>query len=298
MLERDAILEKLRSAGIEVDADTLQVESRKGRTVARLDDRRIAWFPEHAEGRAAIANERRILRLIEENCRYLAPRILYAHADGWDVREMVAGVPAPDFLEQVRNDPVAARQTGGALGGILADQHTLIHASELEGWLPRVGPWPADADLANLPRVVDDLALLARIGRALELRTAMMNALIDPVLVHGDLGPWNLACDPRTGAVNGVFDYGDACLGDRHQDFRYMLFHREDEQVMLEAAIAAYEGETGTRLDRRRIGFFNAVEAIAFLAFRVGHAPEERWCGRTLAEDLAWADTALRSVDL
>ena len=298
MLERDAVLEKLRSAGVEADAGSLQVESRKGRTMVRLDGGRIAWFPEHDEGGAAIAIERRILRLVEKNCRYLAPRILYEDADGWDLREMVPGAPAPDYLEQIRTDPAAARQTGRSLGLMLADQHGLIGASELEGWLPRVSPWPADSDLANLPRVVDDPVLLARIGRALERRQMLTRELSDPVLVHGDLGPWNLACDSATGAINGVFDYGDACFGDRHQDFKYMQFYRPDEQALLDAAIAAYEGETGIGLDRRRIRFFNAVEAIGFLGFRHGHAPEERWCGRTLAEDLAWADAALRSVDL
>jgi hypothetical protein len=39
-----------------------------------------------------------------------------------------------------------------------------------------------------------------------------------------------------------------------------------------------------------------AIEAIGFLGFRYGHAADEKWCGRTLAEDVEWTDTALRSV--
>jgi hypothetical protein len=93
-----------------------------------------------------------------------------------------------------------------------------------------------------------------------------------------------------------VFDYGDAVFGDRHQDFKYMQFHRPDEQVMLEAAIQSYEEATIITLDRGRIRFFNAIEAIGFLGFRFGHAPDERWCGRTLEEDVEWTTTALEAA--
>jgi aminoglycoside phosphotransferase (APT) family kinase protein len=297
-LTRDHILGKLRNAGVAVDPGALRIESRKGRTVAHLDGGRIGWFPEHAEAGAGVANERRILRLIERHCRYRAPRVIHEDPEGWDVRTIVPGVPAQDYLEQVKTDPGAARRTGATLGLLLADQHTRIPVSQLEGWLTPVPPWPEQEALANLPRVTGDSTLLARIGRALDRRDAMARELADPALVHSDPGPWNLACDAATGEVNGVFDYGDAFLGDRHCDFKYFQFYRPDEQAMLDAAIAAYETETAIRLDRDRIRFFNAIEAIGFLGFRYGHPPEEKWCGRTLAEDLEWTDISLRSVGL
>jgi aminoglycoside phosphotransferase (APT) family kinase protein len=52
----------------------------------------------------------------------------------------------------------------------------------------------------------------------------------DRALVHGDLGLHNLALDPETDAVNGVFDYDGAAWADRHHDFRYLPFDvgRED----------------------------------------------------------------------
>ena len=118
----------------------------------------------------------------------------------------------------------------------------------------------------------------------------------DAVLVHGDLGAYNLAVNPATGEVQGVFDYGDAVFGDRHQDFKYLQFYGPEEQVMLDAAIKAYEGATRIILDRGRIRFFNAIGAIGFLGSRLGHAPEERWCGRTLDEDVEWTTTALEAA--
>jgi hypothetical protein len=33
-------------------------------------------------------------------------------------------------------------------------------------------------------------------------------------------------------------------------------------------------------------------------AFRRGHLPHEAWCGRTLAQDLAWTNDALERVGI
>ena len=295
MINHDDILHRLRLAGVRVDGTRLQVERRNGRIVVHLDDDRIAWFPEQPEGRVPIENERRILRLVERYCRFRAPRILYEDAAGWDVRAIVPGVAAADFLSQVRTDPCAARRTGAALGRILAEQHSHIPASEL-GWLARIPSWPQSAAVANLPKVIEDVHLLARISCALEHWGKIALQVSDAVLVHCDLGPWNLAVSPATGEVHGVFDYGDAVFGDRHQDFKYMQFYRPEEQVMLDAAIKSYEDAARIVLDRRRIRFFNAIEAIGFLGFRFGHAPDELWCGRTLEEDVEWTTTALEAT--
>src|ERR1700733_12926301 len=98
-LNHENILHRLRLAGIAIDETRLRVESRDGRVLVHLDDDRIAWFAEQPEDRVALENERRILRLIEKYCAFRAPRILYEDAEGWDVRAMVPGVAATDFLE-------------------------------------------------------------------------------------------------------------------------------------------------------------------------------------------------------
>jgi len=254
------------------------------------------WFPVQPGSRIAIENERRILRLVEEYCRFRAPRILYEDAEGWDVRAIVPGVAAADFLKQVRADPHAARCTGAAVGRILAEQHSRIPASKLDGWLARIPPWPQSAAITNLPKIIQDAGLLARISRALEHWREIALHVSGAVLVHCDLGPWNIAVGPVTGEVQGVFDYGDAVFGDRHQDFKYMQFHGPEEQVMLDAAINSYEDAARISLDRGRIRFFNAIEAIGFLGFRFGHEPDDPWCGRTLEEDVDWTNKALEAA--
>lgn len=109
------------------------------------------------------------------------------------------------------------------------------------------------------------------------------------------VGLHNLAFDPETDTVNGIFDYDGAVWADRHHDFRYLLFDvsRED---MLDAALAVYEPATGRKLDRGRIRLYNAACAISYLAFRSGTRPDQKSCGRTLAEDLRWVRTALSKI--
>jgi hypothetical protein len=77
----------------------------------------------------------------------------------------------------------------------------------------------------------------------------------------------------------------------------YLVFDW-DRQDMLEAALSAYEPAVGRRIDRRRVLLYHAACAVGFLAFRVGRRPEERWCGRTLDEDLHWSRLAIaRALD-
>jgi hypothetical protein len=76
-----------------------------------------------------------------------------------------------------------------------------------------------------------------------------------------------------------------------------MVFHPAEEP-MLQGALSTDEPATGIRIDRARVRLLNAVAAIGFLDFRRGHPPEQAWCGRTLAQDLAWTDAALQRVGL
>jgi hypothetical protein len=65
----------------------------------------------------------------------------------------------------------------------------------------------------------------------------------------------------------------------------------------LEAALSVYEPIVGRTIDVMRVKLYNAVCAFSFLAFRRGAPPYERSCGRTLNEDLRWANHALAQLD-
>jgi aminoglycoside phosphotransferase (APT) family kinase protein len=288
----------LVKAGFPHDPGALELHFREARLAVRMPHDRMAWFPSNEEGRALLTKERRVLRLLERYCKFSAPRVLYEDATGWDLRALVQGAVAPMGLyERIVGDSSFARAFGEDLGRMLAEQHSGIPLAELAGWLPAVPNWPRPDDLPHLAQVIDDLKLLAKIERALEARAELTRTLQDPVLVHADVGLHNIAVDPASYRAVGLFDYEGAVFGDRHQDFAYMLFPVATE-TMLEGARATYESAIGLRIDRDRVRFLNAVAAIGFLAFRHGHPSDEAWCGRTLAQDLAWTNDALERAGI
>jgi len=63
-----------------------------------------------------------------------------------------------------------------------------------------------------------------------------------------------------------------------------------------DAALEVYEPAVGRRLDRDRIRLYNAACAIGYLAFRSGVPPDQKSCGRTLAEDLRWVRTSVAKL--
>ncbi len=286
----------LLGAGLVQHVAELECYARDKGIAIRLADDRIAWFPTNDESWVLLAKERRVLQLIEEHCHFSAPRVLREDRTGWDLRRLVRGTVQPAALrERIRGDATFAHQFGEDLGHILAEQHTCISSMDLKGWLPSTLNWPRPQDLPNLPQVVQDPRLLERINLALEQRAA--SPVGRPVLVHADLGLHNTVVNPDSLRVTGVIDYEGAVFGDRHQDFAYMVFQQREEP-MLEGAVAAYEPATGIKIDRDRVFLLNAVAAIGFLGFRYGHSPEERWCGRTLEEDLTWTHAALARAGL
>jgi aminoglycoside phosphotransferase (APT) family kinase protein len=297
-LTADTACAALREAGLELSPADVRVEARDDRWLVRLPGERLAWFPADTNGRARLDIERRVLRLLAERCSFAVPRVLFESAQGWDVRASVPGVCDPWALyRRTLTDVPLARRLGAAMGAILVEQHTRVTHDDVAGWLPTRLAWPEPSERLrqNLPEVIDDCGLLSDIDRVLDAYDAVAVDADDRVLVHGDLGLHNVAVDPQTTEVRGVFDYDEAAWADRHCDFRYLIFHHEHDAA-LDAALAVYEPALGRTLSRPRIRLYNAACAIGFLAFRRGVAPEERWCGRTLAEDLGWVRDAVAAL--
>ena len=299
VLTPERACDELAAAGISASPGDVSLERRDERWLVRLPGERLAWFAATDAGRAMLARERRVLRLLEARCRFAAPRVLAEAADGrWDLRTMVPGACDPFWIfRRACSDGEAAARLGAAIGAVLAELHTAIPPAEVTGWLPTRLDWPEprEAVRQRLPRVAADAALHARADAVLARYESLDVADEDRVLVHGDLGFHNLAVDAGTFAVTGVFDWESACVADRHLDFRYLVCDVERWEL-LDAALAAYEPATGRTLSRGRIVLCNAVWAISFLAYRDGVPPQERWCGRTLDEDLAWTRRAIALV--
>ena len=64
--------------------------------------------------------------------------------------------------------------------------------------------------------------------------------------LHGD----NVAVSEDGSEIVGVIDFGAACIGDVHRDFKGACWHGFD---VMHALVDAYEAKTGHQLERRRI---------------------------------------------
>jgi aminoglycoside phosphotransferase (APT) family kinase protein len=296
MRTADEISRCLLEAGVVVSPAEICVQARDDCTVAFLPGDRIAWFVDGERGARRLDAERRVLRLLGQRCSFRVPRVLYVAADGsYDLRAQVPGVCDPRAVyERAKVDTQVAARIGADLGRILAEQHTRVVVSDAATWLPARPHWPEPTAwvLQRIPRVTDDRDLFDDIRAMLTHHDALVVDERDRVLVHGDIGFHNVAVEPETCAMQGVFDYEHASWADRHHDFRYLLFDvgRDD---LLDAALAVYEPAVGRTLSRARIALYNAASAASFLAFRDGTSPEEACCGRTLAQDLGWMRAAI-----
>jgi aminoglycoside phosphotransferase len=298
-LNTDGVAAALAAAGFAVPASDLRIEAREDRCLVRLPGALLAWFASSRRGIDRLRTERRLLRLIASRCSFRAPRVLFESDEGdFDVREPVPGATDPwSAYAAVRDSPDRAREIGAAVGALLAQQHSRIAAADVSSWLPSRPEWPEPREwiAERLPSVVDDTRLIDRALTVLDDYEHVVVEDPDRALVHADLGLHNVALDPNTGAFNGVFDYDAAAWADRHYDFRYLILDLESH-ALLDAAVAAYEPVVGRVIRRERVVLYNAACAISYLAYRAGRAPEERWCGRTLAEDLSWSRGAIAAV--
>jgi len=176
----------------------------------------------------------------------------------------------------------------------LAEQHTRVRAADVEDWLRQRPSWPESREWVRerLPKVVNDLDLVASADAIMQAYESVVVAQADRVLIHADVGFHNLGIDDESHAVHGLFDYDDAAWADRHHDFRFLVVDLAHDDL-LDAALAVYEPAVGCKIQRDRVLLYNAACAITFLAYRVGTPPDARSCGRTLEQDLRWSRFAI-----
>lgn len=246
--------EILAKLGTKLVADEVRVEAREERWIVHIPGNRVAWFAASLDGRRRLLTERRVLRLLQDHCAFLAPRVLAEDIDV-EVRAMVPGVSNPQrTLAQLRGNPGLARQIGAEVGSILADQHSTVTASDVDSWLPRRPDWPKPVEWIRerLVRVVTESELIADAETVMTTYERLPIREADRALVHTDIGFHNMALDPASCRVLGIFDYEGAAWADRHHDFRYLIFDTGRFEL-LDSATASYERATHHSIERNRV---------------------------------------------
>lgn len=225
-----------------------------------LGGARVVRVPKHAEARAALEREARLLRALPP-LPVPTPRPEHRSAgpDGpsLSVHDLVRGTPLE--REAWLAFPDAARgRLARAVGAFLAALHDVDPAVGRACGLPDAGHRTGVRHLlgrlesgeGTMPR-----RLRGALGDALAGYLAGAPGAAAPaVVLHGDFGPSHVLLDEGAGTLSGVIDWGDARLGDPARDF---IFVYEDWGTdFLRIALAGYgREEPGALLPRVRVHY-------------------------------------------
>ena len=256
----------LRSlAGLTIPPGEVRLERRHGRWIARLPDNGLALVVDNASAAARLAREAKLLRLLGSRVSFGLPSVLF---DGPSLQ--VRGlVPGAQIGGEERERDFAARpqamRLADDLGGALGQLHRALTREEAEEFGPACVDMLPSGDVlrARLEGKLADPTTASAFDRLLGLYSAYEPRAEDIVLAHCDLWAGNMAVDPDTGALRGLFDFDDAGLADRHLDFMY--FHSFGD-AFTRRALAAYAAEGGQSASWERVAIFHAVAAFAALA--------------------------------
>jgi aminoglycoside phosphotransferase (APT) family kinase protein len=152
------------------------------------------------------------------------------------------------------------------LGRALAEIHTAFTAAETraldcvetEPLLP-----PPDALAARMGNRLTDPHIARTFAVLIERYRGVKPAPADIGLVHGDIWGGNLAVDLETGALNGLFDFADAGIADRHLDLMYI---HSFGPAFAERLFDTYTARTGFAISRQRTALYHAIAAFSALA--------------------------------
>jgi aminoglycoside phosphotransferase (APT) family kinase protein len=288
-----AIAAALAEAGEEPSPEALAPKRHDWRWHVRLPGDRLLVVPIDEVGAQRLARERHLLAALAPRVSFAVPLPLGDLDGPLDLRRRVPGETGMQHHWSTLEDPVLATAYAGDLARVLAELHlafTAAEAAELTGaFRPDTYPLPPERLAAVVPSLPAEVH--TRLGGALDLYVEILAAPADPVLVHGDIGTHNLAFDPVTRRVTGLFDFEEASCADRHFDFKYLPSYGPR---VLKLVLDDYRDRTGVAIDVPRMRILHLMTALSFWAWREDD-PEahDRLSSRNRDQALAWVGLAL-----
>lgn len=275
-----------------VDARVVRAEVRDTRVVVEFPAH-IAWVALGASASAWLRVEDAVLRALRGRLPVAIPVPILASEDVC-LRTRVSGRSGLEFHQSVMKDPALGAAYAVEIGTLCAAIHRALPASEVDALVAAGLPTTPVLDLDDVLRAARTL-VDPRAGRALALVDAHQARSVTPTdctFLHGDLGSHNLVVDDA-GRIGGLFDFEEACFGDRHHDFRWLPSFGED---FMARAFAAYQEQTGAIVDVDRVRHLHALVALAQLGWGLRAPDEHHRTGRTVAQTRRWAESAIDAV--
>ena len=271
-LSLEAMVAIARAAVPAIEGRDAQVVARGWDNVAvSLDDSWIARF-QQPNAAGSLAVEVALLEAVAGKTALATPVPVAADALGphpYVIYRAIPGIRMPTAITgEVR------RETAATLAQFCAELHIAV-------------PWKAASALGVSeahPLANESIDAAAAVLRDPVLQRLLHNAAAAErtahaqtewrVLLHNDLHHNNIAWDSDRSAVNGVFDFGDARVGDVHREFAAM--YQADADLGRELA-AAYFSRTGRTIFMDRVAVHTVIRcAYDLLTTEFGQANRER----------------------
>lgn len=135
-----------------------------------------------------------------------------------------------------------------------------------------------------LASVISDKPILDLISETIEELASIVEDTRDRVVLYHDLHTENVAFDPVSKKLRGIFDFGDASVGDVHREFGGL---RGPDRWLFEHVIAAFEVLTGRKISRRRAMLYMRVGVMYDLAEHIDQ-PETRIYQDAIRKIASW----------
>lgn len=288
--EEKVALSLQKEFGIRLAPDTIRLERRSWRWVAYLPSNLLAYIADTAEAAQRLAREHAVLNLLNDRVSFSTPVVEFSSSDDWlQVRRKIPGVQVGGGPEKRIGNSSIGPRLASDLGRAFAELHQAINLEECGALgIGRGGALPSPDELEG--RLSGRLAERNVANALKSVLTHYRKLEIPPrdlVFTHGD--PWggNFAVNPKTGALNGLFDFDEMTTDDRNIDLRYLhSFGLEFKS----RALTAYAQISGAAPSTNRISLYHLVSAFEALAhaFNLGDesmiARRQRWVRASIEE--------------
>lgn len=260
----EALALALRNAGF-ASPEVIDLEWRAWRWVGEVDEDLIVFIPPSGEAARRLSIEADLLDLIGNRVHLQLPQVLYRHPDsGMQVRRKVPGIQISPGEEPLFGGTAHGLALAKDLGEAIADLHSCTTPEEgLAIGLSSVEPSRFSPDaIVALQEETAKSDHLDSLRRLLAIHRDEPPSKSDVVVVHGDIWRGNMAIDPKTWGLIGLFDFDDCGLADRHFDLRYAHSFGEDFAAL---CFAAYSAKSGAVISARRTAMYHAISAFESL---------------------------------
>lgn len=223
----------------------------------------IFKFPRNAEAERRLRREAVLLAFLRPRVTMTLPQ-MQMH-DGPQPFSQHRKIPGEmldsvdyDLLDDGRRNALALR-----MAQLYAELHALPPGRMQSVGAVAVDPWMAPDDILadaepRLPR-----QLLPFLKRTVKAYRKLKIAPEELVFGYFDGHGWNMAFDPVTGLLNGVYDFADSGLGARHRDLSYSNWVSPDLTLRI---IARYEELTRRAVNRDLVMLYTSALRLAELA--------------------------------